>query len=70
MLPDLTVPPDDTAVGPGRYCHRIREVALQRIIEGTAIARINRAMRSMTAAPCEAIDYQPGELVDLLQEAW
>ena len=40
MLPDLTVPPDDTAVGPGRYCHRVREVALQRIIEATAIARI------------------------------
>ena len=64
MLPDITAPADDTSAGPGRDCHRIRETALQRIIEGTAIARINRAMRSMTTAPGEAIDYKPDEPVD------
>ena len=64
MLPDLHAPPDDTTVGPGRYMHRVREFALQKIIEGTAVARINRAMRSLTTAPGQTLDYQPDELVD------
>ena len=64
MLPDLQAPPDDTSVGPGRYVHRIREVSLQKIIESTATARINRASRSQTTAAGEQHDYQPKELVD------
>ena len=64
MLPDLHVLPDDTTVGPGRYVHRVRELALQKIIEGTAVARISRAMRSLTTAPGQRLDYQPDELVD------
>ena len=49
--------------------HRIREVALQRIIESTAIARINRAIRSVATVPGEALDLKPGDLVDFHRPA-
>ena len=32
MMPDPMQVPDDTPNGPGRYLHRVREVALQKII--------------------------------------
>ena len=64
MLPDIHALPDDTAHGPGRCVHRIREVALQKIIESTAQARIHRALRSHTTTPGEVLNYQPGDLVD------
>ncbi len=61
MLPDLHVPPDG---GSGRDMQRVREVALQRIIESTAVARITRASRGVTSVPGEVHDYKPDELVD------
>ena len=64
MLPELHMLPDDTTVGPGRHCHRVRELALQKVIESTAIARINRAARAVTSPPGEILNYKPGELVD------
>ena len=48
MLPDLTVLPEASAAGPTRDLQRVRELALQKIIESTALARIRRASRSMT----------------------
>ena len=64
MLPDLQVIPEWGGTVPGRDLQRVREVALQKIIESTAIARINRARRTVTTASGEALNYQPGELVD------
>ena len=64
MLPDLHVIPEQGATVPGRDLQRVREIALQKIIESTAIARVNRASRSLTTAPGQVLDYQPGELVD------
>ena len=63
MLPDLTAMLPTTDRG-GRELQRVREVALQKIIESTAVARINRAMRTATAPAGEALDYKPGDLVD------
>jgi hypothetical protein len=48
----------------GRDMRRVREVALQRIIEATAVSRIRRALRSHTTTPGELHDYSPGGLVD------
>ena len=62
VLPDITALPADGAGG--RDIQRVREVALQKIIESTATARINRAMRTATRIPGETLDYKPGELVD------
>ena len=67
MLPDLTAPPD-ASEGLGRYIQRIREVALQKVIENTAQSRINRALRSNTTVPGEVMDYQPGELVEFYRK--
>ena len=63
MLPDLTALPQAADRG-GRELHRVREVALQKIIESTAVARINRAMRTATTPAGEALDFKPGDLVD------
>ena len=64
MLPELAALPDTTTTGPARFAHRIREVSLQKIIESTALGRINRAMRTHTTQAGEAANYQPGELID------
>ena len=68
MLPDVTNLSDDKSPGAGRFSQRRREVALQKMIESTAIVRINRALRSVTTAPGEALDYKIGELVDFWRE--
>ena len=67
MLPDMLAMPDDSA-GIGRNMHRLREVALQRIIEATAIARINRAMKTAVRPSAQALDYQPDELVEFWRQ--
>ena len=63
ILPDLLALPDDTA-GPGRNIHRIREIAVQKIVEATATARINRTLGTRVTPSGEALDYKKGELVD------
>ena len=60
MLPDLT----SLDAGGRRDLQRVREIALQKIIESTATARIMRAARSMTTSPGEALAYREGELVE------
>jgi hypothetical protein len=64
MLPPLDTPPTAAGGVPGRDIARTREVALQKIVETTAIARVNRAERTRTSAAGEAYDYHPGDLVD------
>jgi hypothetical protein len=68
MMPDLLGPTRDDRPGPGRFSLRLREVALQKIIEATALTRINRAMRTVTSAAGEELNYQLGELVDFWRE--
>ena len=63
ILPDLLALPDDSA-GPGRNAHRIREIAVQRIVEATATARLNRSMATRTTPSGQALAFNPGELVD------
>ena len=42
MLPDILAPPEDgTNKLVGRFSHRIREIAVQRMVEATAIQRTN-----------------------------
>jgi hypothetical protein len=65
MLPDFEAPPDTTVSGPARHTHRIREVSLQKIIEASALARINRALRTITTTPGEVHNYKPGDMIDL-----
>ena len=67
MLPDLEAPTEDTSVGAGRYMHRLKEVALQKTIEATAISRINRALRTTTSVPGEVYDYQPRESIEFFR---
>ena len=52
----------------GRDPHRVRAVALQRIIESTAQARVRRALRAATSAPGEVHNYLPGDLVDFWRQ--
>ena len=61
MLPEVQAPL--TPAG-GRDLRRLREVALQKIVESTAVARITRSLRTATRPAGEALDYKPGELVD------
>ena len=61
MLPDLHVIPDDQE---GRDLQRVREVAIQKIIEATAYERIKRAQRTTTTPAGQQLDYKPGDLVD------
>ena len=68
MLPDMTMLPEATATGTARDLQRVREIALQKIIESTAIARIRRSSRSMTTPPGEVLDYKEGELVDFWRQ--
>ena len=62
VLPDPWQIPDDA--GGGRDVQRVREVALQKIVESTANARIGRALRGVTSTPGEALDYRENDLVE------
>ena len=64
MLPDLDAPQEDGLPGVGREFQRIRSISLQRAIEATALAKIKRALDSITSANSMDYDYRPGELVE------
>lgn len=58
---------DDASAGiPGvsRFHHRLREIAVQSMIELTAQQRLNRALKSHTRRPLEALQLQVGDEVD------
>ena len=44
--------------------HRLREIAIQQMIEGTARARLGRSLRTKSLAPGEAANCQINEEVD------
>ena len=68
VLPDIHAPHADSLLMNGRDPHRVRAVALQRIIESTAQARVRRALRAATSAPGEVHNYLPGDLVDFWRQ--
>ncbi|CAK0897272.1 unnamed protein product [Prorocentrum cordatum] len=58
---------DDQSAGiPGisRHRHRLREVAMQAMVEMTAKDRLRRALRSKTRAPHETVSLAVGDQVD------
>lgn len=65
MLPDLPAPAEEGPTGLTRDRNRLREIALQEIIQSAAQARIRRAMRGQSAAAGEALANEPGEHIDV-----
>ena len=61
---ELTDPESLPLPGIMRNSHRLREIAIQQMIEGTARARLGRALNTKTLAPGEAANYQINEEVD------
>ena len=58
---------DDMSAGvPGvsRHHHRLREIAVQSMVDLTAKQRIERAMRARTRRTTESLMLEPGDLVD------
>ena len=71
MLPDLSRLDDWTADdrhadsdGTIRHTHRMREIAIQSIVQETARVRITRALSTPTQASGAREDYQAGDKVD------
>ena len=59
---------DDLSAGaPGvsRHHHRVREIAVQSMVDLTAKQRIERAMRARTRRATESLMSEPGDLVDI-----
>jgi len=74
ILPDINCPDAENegeAPSPGliRHTHRLREVAVQSIVDGTAKARLGRALSTRTLPAGEREGYQVGEEVDIYRPA-
>ena len=61
---ELSDPESMPLPGVLRNSHRLREIAIQQVIEGTARARFGRTLGTKTSAPGEAANYQINEEVD------
>ena len=74
ILPNLPNSIQDDAVDgagsdaplPGliRHSHRLREIAVQRVVEATAAARVDRALNTQTRPPVQASEYHMGDQVE------
>jgi len=69
ILPDINCPDaehEEDVPKPGliRHVHRLREIAVQAMIDGTAKARLGRAMHTRTLPAGEREGFQVGEEVD------
>ena len=60
LLPDINAPPDDGEALPGvmRGSHRLREIAIASIVEGSAKARIQRAANTKTLPAAQLKDFK------------
>ena len=59
---DQVEPPDaDREPQLFRHAHRLREVAVRAIVEGSARARLGRALNTRTTASAENLDLKIGE---------
>ena len=70
ILPDINCPDashEEDAPAPGliRHTNRLREIAVQNIVDGTARARLGRALTTKTLPVGEREGYTPGEEVDI-----
>ena len=71
LLPDINAAPvDDVGSQPGtiRHSHRLREIAVARMVEGTARERIQRALNTRTL-PAAQQTYREGDAVDYFRPA-
>ena len=65
LLPDAVIVADDTEGAPSSaHTHRLREIALQSIIEGTAQDRIKRALKTPTRMAGEELALDVGDPVE------
>ena len=78
LLPDINQPnaedkpqDGDNIEFPGllRNSHRLREIAVQAMVEGSARARLGRAAKTRSLPAGQAANYQLGELVDFYRPA-
>ncbi|MFM7983192.1 MAG: hypothetical protein ACKPKO_28115, partial [Candidatus Fonsibacter sp.] len=51
LLPDTSLPIDDAAPGTMRHVQRMREISIPSMVEGTAQARVRRALGTKTRSP-------------------
>ena len=51
-----------------RHTQRLREIAVQAMVEGTARERLLRSENTRTTAPAKALDLSPGDEVDFFRE--
>eukprot|EP00969_Alexandrium_andersonii_P239945 10593087-Alexandrium_andersonii.AAC.1 len=64
MLPGINSAIDHAQPGTGRHVLRLRELAAQNMVEGTARARFSRAMNIKTRVSGQAHDDKLAELMD------
>ena len=73
LLPDINQPneneaPSDSSAVPHpgliRHSQRLREIAVQAMVEGTARARLGRALQTRSLPAGQAAKYELGQLVD------
>ena len=69
FLPEINVPIDDVAPGTMRHEQRMREISVQVMVEGTAQARIKRALNTKTRPAGQIFEYKIGDLVDFRRTA-
>ena len=55
-------PDEKTQPLPGtiRYTHRLREISLQAMSEGSAASRMNRTIRARTTVAADTLNFSPG----------
>ena len=79
MLPDLSCYPDVENDGsnrdeqgglPGtvRHSHRLREIAIQQMVAGTAAQRIGRVLNTRTLVPVQHMNYKVGDQVEYYKD--
>ena len=70
ILPSIDqVNPPDAERDPHlvRHTHRLREVSVQAIVEGSARARLGRAQNTRTTMTAESLNLQVGEEIDFFR---
>ena len=63
--PTCSMASDQTGGENSRHATRLRELAIQQMVEGTARERIKRAEATQSRPSGEMLDLQPGDLVDI-----
>ena len=69
LLPDTSMVIDDAGPGTQRHVQRLREISIQAMVEGTAKARVGRALNTRTQLAGQGHGYQIGDLVDFYRKA-